>query len=565
MKISKFLKIMGSVFLILIVSITISVLSLNSAFEESRIAMNRQIEAKELGFMLKDSSDYVENQIQGYVQFGEKKYYDNYWKEFNETKTTEVVIKRLKELKIPDELIKIVLDSTSVYEGLVALEEEAMAAVEAGDFEKARRLIFSSEYEAEMEKINTPIFEFIDKMDKSVAQDVEDSRAKLKGLIITITILVIIACGLIIYTFIVLIKRVSKLREVSNRLKELSNSEGDLTTRLNVHSNDEIGEIVSSLNSTLDNLHNMITDINHTSHKVNISCEEFRKMTDIAKEGNEQIAATMQQMASGSEEQASSASHVAHSSSELNNYIDSFKLDGSELRDSSEEILHITEDGSVQMEKTTEQIVIVNDIIKDATDKIESLGTKSQEISKLIQVINDIAEQTNLLSLNAAIEAARAGESGRGFAVVAEEIRNLSDQVGESVSDITRIVQDIQKETENMTSVLLKGYNEVEEGTNQIKTTGQTFESINEKVVEMVNKIQRIYDGLDEMSKNSSSINDAIDNVAAIIEESTAGTQEVAATVQEQSDTMENISNGANTLFELSNNLDNIVRKFKIE
>ncbi|AFS79036.1 methyl-accepting chemotaxis protein Mcp [Gottschalkia acidurici 9a] len=565
MKISRFLKIMGAVFMALLIGITASLFLLNNAFKESRESTQREIKAKELGSELKFSSSYLTEQVQNYVQFGEKKYYDTYWKEVNETKRRDKILENLREINIPNELVDMVTKAKTNSDALVKLEEEAMIIAEEGDFDKARGIIFSSNYESEVAKINDPINEFLDKMNTFVAEETEKSTKRLNNIIIIITILVVIICVFIIYIFATLIKKINKLVEVSKRLKELSNNEGDLTARLSVDSNDEIGEISLSFNNMLESLQQLIKDVNYTSNEVNIKSEEFRNMTGIASEGNEQIAATMEELAAGSEEQANLSSHVSHSTSELNRFIELLKLDGNNLRDSSEDIQSITEDGSLQMKKTIEQVIIVNDLIKNATDNIISLETKSKEISKLIQVINDIAEQTNLLSLNAAIEAARAGESGKGFAVVAEEIRNLSDQVGESVDDITRIVDNIQIETRNMTEVLGKGYHEVEEGTNQIKITGQTFENINEKISDMANKIQEIYDGLETMSSNSSEINSSIENVAAIIQESTAATEEVSATVQEQSNSMENISQGAYMLFELSSKLSNIVAKFKIE
>lgn len=256
---------------------------------------------------------------------------------------------------------------------------------------------------------------------------------------------------------------------------------------------------------------------------------------------------------------------MAQSTHELNDSITNLKTEGEDLQHSSETILDITENGSSQMQETITQVITVNEIIKNATENLKDLESKSQEISTLIQVINDISEQTNLLALNAAIEAARAGEFGKGFAVVADEIRKLSEQVGISVGDITTIVKDIQGETDNMASVLGEGYEEVKEGTDKIKATGQTFETINTRVSQMAEKIDRVYFGLEQMSQNGESINDSMDNVAAILEENTAGIEEVAATTLEQGDSEQMISDGARDLLLLSERLDSVIDKFKID
>src|SRR5699024_11327619 len=140
------------------------------------------------------------------------------------------------------------------------------------------------------------------------------------------------------------------------------------------------------------------------------------------------------------------------------------------------------------MEASTEQMNMIDAMMQEAVQKVEGLDLNSQEISKLVLVIQDIAEQTNLLALNAAIEAARAGEHGQGFAVVADEVRKLAEQVADSVSDITGIVERNHQESNIVTESLQAGYKEVEQGTKQIATNSEMLYGINQAVTEMVNK-----------------------------------------------------------------------------
>src|SRR5699024_12356305 len=138
---------------------------------------------------------------------------------------------------------------------------------------------------------------------------------------------------------------------------------------------------------------------------------------------------TMEELASGSDIQAMSES-------DLMNYIGSFteKIEHTNdnnraVHNSSEIVLSLTENGGEMMRSSSEQMNKINTSVHDSVDKMGTLNDHAQNVTKLVEVINEIAEQTNLLALNAAIEAARAGENGRGFAVVADEVRKLAEQV----------------------------------------------------------------------------------------------------------------------------------------
>ena len=237
---------------------------------------------------------------------------------------------------------------------------------------------------------------------------------------------------------------------------------------------------------------------------------------------------------------------------------------GEDVRSASTHILSITNEGRELMDNSVHQMEKIDAIVKNAAVKVEGLDKQSQEISKLVSVINDIANQTNLLALNAAIEAARAGEQGRGFAVVADEVRKLAEQVSASITDITSIVEGIQNESSSVTASLQAGYKEVETGTTQIQTTGETFNTINTAIQEMAGNLQAVTQNLAAISSSSQEINASIEEIASVSEESAAGVEQTAASVQQTSSSMEEVSANSENLNDLARQLNAEVAKFKL-
>ena len=171
-------------------------------------------------------------------------------------------------------------------------------------------------------------------------------------------------------------------------------------------------------------------------------------------------------------------------------------------------------------------MAIIDNTIKQSLEKVKSLDDMALKITEVVTVINEVAEQTNLLALNAAIEAARAGEHGKGFAVVADEVRKLAEQVSLSVNDITTTTEAIQEESSAAVTALEEGYQAVNEGSIQIKTTGETIKNLNGIINRMGGEIDETYSALYHLLDDTKMINDAITNIASVSEQSAAGIAE---------------------------------------
>ena len=270
---------------------------------------------------------------------------------------------------------------------------------------------------------------------------------------------------------------------------ELANGDGDLTRRLNLKSNDELGEFAKTINSFIDKLQSVMGNVVS-------SVDEFRSSISTASDAAQQNEHLLNQH-TNELNQANSAVQT------MSTKLESMSELAQGLACSSTEASDVAENANKFADEAVSAVRGLTHRVADIESVIQELDQRSQNIGSVLDVIKGIAEQINLLALNAAIEAARAGEQGRGFAVVADEVRTLASRTQQSTTEIQGIIESLQTGAQTAVDAMEKGKQDV----------GISAEHIN-KVKQYLADITRHMEGIS--STNASVANDVNDqsNVA---------------------------------------------------
>lgn len=544
--------------IVIVLVVTLGIYNFNITKSNTQDAEN--ITNKELPLLIADEGlvSTMANSLaaaRGYVLYGGdfKEIFNEYTEE---GKSHEKIVRDIKATKEFEQLIE---DTESWQE---AIANDVFAAYDNGNQEAAQKNLATLTVDAR--EIMSG-YESLAENRQNIIMEIEEEivvGGKTTLIVVTVTtVLVIILSIIVAITTANMISR--PLKNVMNRMKLVAG--GDLSFEpLELTSQDEVGQLITATNEMTNNTRNLLNQINIVSESVSSHSEELTQTTNEVNAGAQQIVTTMEELASGSETQANNASDLSSIMGSYTVKVQEAHENGENIKQASNEILGMANEGSQLMAASNQQMMKVNEIVQDAVAKVQGLDAQSQEISKLVSVIQDISAQTNLLALNAAIEAARAGEHGRGFAVVADEVRKLAEQVSVSVTDITGIVDSIQNESSIVATSLQDGYAEVEQGTRQIKTTGETFAGINTAISDMANSIQTVSANLADIVDNSEKMNASIEDIAAVSEESAAGVEQTSAASEQTGSSMEEVAGSSEQLAKLAEELNELVQRFKL-
>ncbi|MCC5854452.1 MAG: methyl-accepting chemotaxis protein [Idiomarina sp.] len=339
-----------------------------------------------------------------------------------------------------------------------------------------------------------------------------------------------IGAGLILFSsaFALIIFRsvqvpIDELRDVMTEVEQESN----LKIRAQVNGKNEIATLGQRFNSMLDSFQDVLINVSAASNQVAASSEELsavsEEVSNIAREQEAQttqIATAVTQMAAAVEEVAKSAQSAM---------------------ESAEQAEGETKRGRDQVAKNMKAMEMLSDSVMGASERLKILDERTQEIAKVMDVIQGIAEQTNLLALNAAIEAARAGEQGRGFAVVADEVRSLASNTKDSTATIQETTERLRRGASEAVEAMTVSASQANESLELARATGQAFKQVNVAVSEVVEVNVQISTATEEQATVANEITESVNGLSGSIAEVVTGANQCAAASSELSSLAHNL------------------------
>jgi len=348
-----------------------------------------------------------------------------------------------------------------------------------------------------------------------------------------VAILVLISCFVGFFIIKSIVKGLVILKE---RIDTLSTGEADLTSRIDITMNDELGAIGNSVNHFIAYLQSMMEDISQASshitetiHQLNVQSEQNNHALASHASETEQVVSAITEMNATSESVAEGASQTALNTQKAND----------EAILSKEIVL-----------QASQSVAALVDEVESSASNLNTMNENTEQIISVLGVIGEIADQTNLLALNAAIEAARAGEQGRGFAVVADEVRSLAARTQTSTAEINSILTTLRNDAINAVSAMDSTKESCERTAENTARVTTSLDSMSNFIVEINDLTAQIATASEQQSSVSEEVNRNMSNIHQMVQELTANGQSNVESTQ--------------NLAKANAELDALVNKFKL-
>ncbi|MDY6954243.1 MAG: methyl-accepting chemotaxis protein, partial [Thermodesulfobacteriota bacterium] len=391
----------------------------------------------------------------------------------------------------------------------------------------------------------------------------------------------IAAVGTVVIVLIGLFISVNITRPVSQAvagLKDIAEGEGDLTTRLEVGSHDEVGELAQWFNTFIQNLQGIVKDIAGNAKGLNTSSSDLSSLSAQMASSAEEMTLQSDGVAGAAEEMSANINTIATATEQMSANVQSVSSTAEEMSQNVNAVASSIEEMSMTLSDVASSAREGSDVAgkamemsNAALETMNVLGRAAKDIGEVTALIKRIAEQTNLLALNATIEAASAGDAGKGFAVVANEIKELANQSAQAAEDIAKRIGGVQTNTEEAVKVIadISGViNKINESsmviTNSVEQQKLSANEISGNVHQTSTGINNIASSIAEVAKGANDMARGAAEAAKGVTEVSSNIQEVSRAAGDSNRGAQQVSKASKELATVATVLQNLVNRFKV-
>jgi methyl-accepting chemotaxis protein len=301
-------------------------------------------------------------------------------------------------------------------------------------------------------------------------------------------------------------------------LREISSGEGDLTRRLDIRSQDEIGDAAAAFNEMMGKFSALVRHVGESAIQVSSASHT--------------LADSAGQVAASSTQQDAKSAAAAAAVEQMLSSIGSIAQGMEHVHEQSRESLRRSEEGNESLSSLIGELGQVEGTVKEIAESVAHFVQSTEAITSMTRQVKDIADQTNLLALNAAIEAARAGEQGRGFAVVADEVRKLAEKSSASASEIDAVTHRLSQQADIVKQSIERGLEHIASSQNSMETVAEVLATASTSVNEVDSGLDAIARATDEQRRVSGEVARNIESIAAMSRDNAAAVEQTAASAQ---------------------------------
>ncbi|WP_340401315.1 methyl-accepting chemotaxis protein [Paenibacillus sp. FSL H8-0079] len=538
--------------------------STNKLQEELDFLVDHDMRVHALTYELEKTMVDMETGQRGYVITGE----DNYLDPYTKGKETLGTFKDELAVLISDNPAQTALlkDIHSNMESWIQVAGEPVIALRQANNTQAILDFFADDPgKRDMDQIRAALATF--RTNELTLTDTRTEALKQKNTILNLELygaLIVVAIISFITALILSRAIVRNIRTVKQALNDIGSSNGDLTLRIATPMKDETRELAESANVMLAGLQQMMLDVQSNAMILSSASDRLDKGVSDSHIAGKEVATAMERVAEGADEQVALTQTMVAAMQQSLTGLNRVASSAADVAERAVRTESIAVDGQQRIDNAVGKMSSIEQSFLSVQGAINDISKMSDQVINIADAMSGIARQTNLLALNAGIEAARAGENGRGFAVVASEIRNLADQSATSAKEITSILETVVAGVQSTVQVVDESTLHVNEGLQTIEDAGHAFSTITQHIHNLSGEVLEVSAVVEELTSGSEAVMKSISEVSAVVEDTASATEEVSAMTEEQLASLQEMSDTSKQLNEMSDALDQLVKRFKL-